>query len=344
MAQSTTSETHTRDLDRDCTTLSRHVLEQLQSFSPEAQDLAALMQRIGLAAKLIARRLSHAGLVDDALGFTGEINVQGEAVKRMDVYANQVFISVFRQSGLVCRLASEEMEKPYYIPENCPIGRYTLLYDPLDGSANVDVDLNVGSIFAVRRQEFYDESHEAKDLLQPGDRQIAAGYVLYGASTLLVYSMGQGVHVFVLDPSLGEFVLAQSDIQLPNSGQIYSVNEGNFWQWPEGYRQYIREMHRREGYSGRYSGALVADFHRILMQGGVFLYPETVKNPTGKLRLLYEAAPMAFLAEQAGGKASDGQKPILLRQPQALHERCPLIIGSAADVDFVEACLAESVP
>nr|BAA08536.1 fructose-1,6-bisphosphatase [Synechococcus elongatus PCC 7942 = FACHB-805] len=338
MAQSTTSETHTRDLDRDCTTLSRHVLEQFQSFSPEAQDLAALMQRIGLAAKLIARRLSHAGLVDDALGFTGEINVQGEASKRMDVYANQVFISVFRQSGLVCRLASEEMEKPYYIPENCPIGRYTLLYDPLDGSANVDVDLNVGSIFAVRRQEFYDESHEAKDLLQPGDRQIAAGYVLYGASTLLVYSMGQGVHVFVLDPSLGEFVLAQSDIQLPNSGQIYSVNEGNFCSGPKVSPVHPGNASPRR-LQRRYSGALVADFHRILMQGGVFLYPETVKNPTGKLRLLYEAPPMAFLAEQAGGKASDGQKPILLRQPQALHRRCPLIIGSAADVDFVDSLL-----
>lgn len=343
MSAPTIAETHTRDLDRDCTTLSRHVLEQMQSFGPEAQDLAALMQRVGLAAKLIARRLSRAGLVDDALGFTGDTNIQGEAVKQMDVYANQVFISVFRHSGLVCRLASEEMEKPYYIPENCPIGRYTLLYDPLDGSANVDVDLNVGSIFAVRRQAFYDESQEAHDLLQPGDRQIAAGYVLYGASTLLVYSLGQGVHVFVLDPSLGEFVLAQSDVRLPDRGQVYSVNEGNFGQWPEGYRQYIREMHRRDGYSCRYSGALVADFHRILMQGGVFLYPETVKHPSGKLRLLYEAAPMAFLAEQAGGKASDGRQSILSLQPTALHQRCPLVIGSAADVDFVESCVQTPV-
>lgn len=194
-------------LDRDSTTLSRHVLQQLQSFSPEAQDLSALMNRIALAGKLIARRLTRAGLVEDALGFTGRTNVQGESVKKMDVFANQVFISAFQQSGLVCRLASEEMENPYYIPENCPIGRYTLLYDPIDGSSNVDINLNVGSIFSIRRQEGEDLDKSAKDLLQAGRNQIAAGYILYGPSTLLVYSIGRGVHAFTLDPSLGEFIL-----------------------------------------------------------------------------------------------------------------------------------------
>jgi fructose-1,6-bisphosphatase I len=236
-------------LDRDSTTLSRHVLQQLQSFSPEAQDLSALMNRIALAGKLIARRLTRAGLVEDALGFTGRTNVQGESVKKMDVFANQVFISAFQQSGLVCRLASEEMENPYYIPENCPIGRYTLLYDPIDGSSNVDINLNVGSIFSIRRQEGEDLDKSAKDLLQAGRNQIAAGYILYGPSTLLVYSIGRGVHAFTLDPSLGEFILFAENIRIPDHGPVYSVNEGNFWQWEDSIRDYIRYVHRHDGYT-----------------------------------------------------------------------------------------------
>ncbi len=335
---------HKYALDRDSTTLSRHVLQQLQSFAPEAQDLSILMNRIALAAKLIARRLSRAGLVEDALGFTGRTNIQGESVKRMDEYANQVFISVFEQSGLVCRLASEEMEKPYYIPENCPIGRYTLLYDPIDGSSNVDINLNVGSIFAIRRQEGDDIDGTAQDLLQCGrNHQIAAGYVLYGPSTVLVYSIGTGVHAFALDPSLGEFILFGENIQIPPHGPIYSVNEGNFWQWEESIRDYTRYVHRHEGYSARYSGALVGDFHRTLFQGGVFLYPGTVKSPEGKLRLLYESAPLAFLAEQAGGRASTGAHEVLDVVPDRLHMRTPLVIGSKDDVALVESFIQEQV-
>ncbi len=330
-------------LDRDCTTLSRHVLQQLQSFSPDAQDLSALMNRIGLAGKLIARRLSRAGLVDDALGFTGGVNVQGEEVKKMDVYANSVFISVFKQSGLVCRLASEEMEKPYYIPENCPVGRYTLLYDPVDGSSNLDTNLNVGSIFSIRQQEGNDEDGTASDLLQHGRKQLAAGYVLYGPSTLLVYSIGTGVHAFTLDPSLGEFILADENITIPKHGPVYSVNEGNFWQLDESIRDYIRYVHRHEGYTARYSGALVGDLHRILYQGGVFLYPGTMKNPQGKLRLLYESAPMAFLMEQAGGRATTGMEEILDVVPQELHQRTPLIAGSLEDVALVESFIKEGI-
>lgn len=327
-------------LDRDCTTLSRHVLQQLHSFSADAQDLSAIMNRIGLAAKLIARRLSRAGLMENVLGVTGDINVQGETVKKMDVYANDVFISVFKQSGLVCRLASEEMEQPYYIPENCPIGRYTLLYDPIDGSSNVDININVGSIFAIRQQE--DEDNGAgNDLLQSGRKQIAAGYVLYGPSTMLVYSIGTGVHAFTLDPSLGEFILSNENIRIPDHGSIYSVNEGNFWQWEESFRDYIRYMHRHEGYTARYSGALVGDIHRILFQGGVFLYPGTVKKPEGKLRLLYETAPLAFLIEQAGGRASAGTQDILDVVPDKLHARSPLIIGSKEDVALVESFIQE---
>jgi fructose-1,6-bisphosphatase I len=328
-------------LDRDCTTLSRHVFQQLQNFSPEAQDLSFLMSRIGLAAKLIARRLSRAGLMEGALGFTGGVNVQGEAVKKMDVYANEVFISVFEQSGLVCRLASEEMDEPYYIPENCPIGRYTLLYDPIDGSSNVDVNLNVGSIFSIRQQAGADEDGSAQDLLQDGHQQLAAGYVLYGPSTILVYSIGKGVHAFTLDPSLGEFILSSGNIRIPDHGSNYSVNEGNFWQWDEALRDFIRYVHRHEGYSARYSGALVGDFHRILSQGGVFLYPGTLKQPEGKLRLLYESAPLAFLMEQAGGRASTGTQALLDVVPEKLHARTPLIIGSKDDVTLVESFIQE---
>ncbi|MGK7942591.1 MAG: class 1 fructose-bisphosphatase [Crocosphaera sp.] len=328
-------------LDRDCTTLSRHILQQLKSFSPEAQDLSAIMNRIALAGKLISRRLSQAGLMADVLGFTGETNVQGESVKKMDVYANDVFISVFKQSGLVCRLASEEMDKPYYIPENCPIGRYTLLYDPIDGSSNVDINLNVGSIFAIRQQTGDDLDGEGSDLLQDGRKQLAAGYIVYGPSTMLVYSIGHGVHSFILDPSLGEFILAQENIQMPDHGPVYSTNEGNFWQWDEAIRDYTRYVHRHEGYTARYSGALVGDIHRILMQGGVFLYPGTIKKPEGKLRLLYETAPLAFLIEQAGGKASDGMKSILDIVPDKLHARSPVVIGSKEDVSLVESFIQD---
>lgn len=330
-------------LDRDCTTLSRHVLQQLQSYSPDAQDLSAIMNRIGLAAKLISRRLTNAGLMEGALGFTGEVNVQGESVKKMDTYANDVFISVFKQSGLVCRLASEEMDKPYYIPENCPIGRHTLLYDPIDGSSNVDINLNVGSIFAIRQQQGDDIDGDGKDLLQSGRQQIAAGYVLYGPSTILVYSIGKGVHSFTLDPSLGEFILSDENIKVPEKGPIYSVNEGNFWQWDESLRNYIRYVHRHEGYTARYGGALVGDIHRIFMQGGVFLYPGTVKKPEGKLRLLYESAPLAFLVEQAGGRASTGNQEILDVIPDKIHARTPLIIGSREDVALVESFIKEGV-
>lgn len=332
---------HDQVLDRDCTTLSRHVLEQLQSFSADAQDLSAIMNRIALAGKLIARRLSRAGLMEGALGFTGNTNVQGESVKKMDVYANEVFISVFKQSGLVCRLASEEMEQPYYIPENCPIGRYTLLYDPIDGSSNVDININVGSIFAIRQQEGTDDDGSASDLLQSGRKQIAAGYILYGPSTMLVYSIGRGVHAFVLDPSLGEFILADENLRIPEHGPIYSVNEGNFWQWDEPIRDVVRYVHRHEGYTARYGGALVGDLHRILYQGGVFLYPGTIKKPEGKLRLLYEAAPLAFLVEQAGGRASTGTQDILDVVPDRLHARVPLMIGSQEDVALVESFIQE---
>lgn len=289
-------------LDRDCTTLSRHILQQLNNYSGEAQDLSAIMARIGLAGKLIARRLSRAGLMDNVLGFTGESNIQGESVKKMDVYANEVFISVFKHSGLVCRLASEEMEKPFYIPENCPIGRYTLLYDPIDGSSNVDINLNVGSIFSIRQQEGEDLDGKAEDLLQDGRKQVAAGYILYGPATVLVYTMGKGVHSFFLDPSLGEFILAEENIRIPEHGSVYSVNEGNFWHWDEGYRNYIRYVHRHEGYTGRYSGALVADVHRILTQGVSFCILEAQTNQKANSDFCTKLLPLPLLLNKLGVK------------------------------------------
>lgn len=322
-------------------TLSQHVLQQLNSLGPDAQDLSAIMNRIAFAGKLVSRRLTRAGLVEDALGFTGRQNVQGESVKKMDVYANDVFISVFKQSGLVCRLVSEEMDEIYYMPESCSLSRYTLLYDPIDGSSNVDINLNVGSIFALRKQKGDDKDQTGADLLTPGHDQLVAGYILYGPSTVFVYSIGKGVHSFTLDPSLGEFILSSENIQIPAHGSNYSTNEGNFWQWDEPYRDYIRYMHRHEGYSGRYSGALVGDFHRILMQGGVFLYPGTMKKPEGKLRLLYESAPLAFLAEQASGKATTGEQRVMDLKPDHIHMRSPLIIGSTEDVALVESFIQE---
>jgi fructose-1,6-bisphosphatase I len=322
-------------------TLSRHVLQEFGDFSPEAQDFSALMHRIGLAGKMIARHLSKAGLVEGALGVTGAVNIQGEEVKQMDEYANAAFICALEQSGLVCRLVSEEMDEPAHLPENCSLGRYALLFDPIDGSSNIDADLSVGSIFSIIRGQGIDDRNY-EDLLQPGSAQLAAGYILYGPSTQLIYSMGKGVHAFTLDPSLGEFVLSRTHIRTPTHGATYSLNEGYFCKWSGAMQEYIRFVHRQEGYTARYSGALVADVHRILLYGGVYLYPSTQTKPSGKLRLLYEASPLAFLLEQAGGKAvtTDGQR-ILDIQPTALHQRVPLIIGSTENVVEVERILQE---
>jgi fructose-1,6-bisphosphatase I len=214
---------------------------------------------------------------------------------------------------------------------------YTLLYDPIDGSSNTDNNLSLGSIFSIRKQEGDDVDGTASDLFTPGRNQIAAGYILYGPSTMLVYTIGKGVHSFTLDPSLGEFILTEENIQIPDKGSVYSVNEGNFWQWDESIREYIRYVHRTEGYSARYSGAMVSDIHRVLLQGGVFLYPGTKEKPEGKLRLLYETAPLAFVIEQAGGRATTGHMEILDVVAKKLHQRTPLIIGSKQDVAKVES-------
>lgn len=330
-----------RELNQGFMTLSRHVLQSFGTYSPEAQDFSTLLRRISLAGKMIGRNLSKAGLVENTLGVTGTLNVQGEEVKKMDEYANSAFIRAIEQSGLVCRLVSEEMEESYHLPENCSLGRYAVLFDPIDGSSNIDADLSIGSIFSIIRAEGTEVDNN-EDLLQQGYKQLAAGYILYGPSTQFVYSMGKGVHAFILDPSLGEFVLWKENIRTPQRGSTYSVNEGYFCQWAGAMQEFIRFVHRTDGYTARYSGALVADVHRILMYGGVYLYPGTLAQPQGKLRLLYEASPLAYLLEQAGGRAitTEGER-ILDIHPADLHQRVPLVIGSADNVSEVADIMAK---
>jgi len=292
-----------------------------------------------LVGKMIAHDLRRAGL-NKILGTTGETNIQGEVVKKLDQIANDTFVRVFENSGLVCVLASEEMEKPLTMVEEG--ARYMLLVDPLDGSSNTDVNMPLGAIFSIRRSKPRQRQSVEDELLQKGTEQIAAGYMLYGASTMLVFTVGQGVHGFTLEPSIGEYVLSNENIRIPPKGKVYSVNEGNYHRWPGGtqkYLDYVKMEDKATGrpYSGRYSGCLVADVHRIILGGGIYLYPGENAKPEGKLRLMYEGNPLAMVVEQAGGKASTGITRILEVEPKALHQRVPLIIGSAEDVSCAEA-------
>ncbi|MEW6323840.1 MAG: class 1 fructose-bisphosphatase [Nitrospirota bacterium] len=322
-------------------TLTRHILSQ-QRVHPEATgELSALLVQIGLAAKVISRELALLGL--GALkGQTGDINVQGEAVKRLDAFANETFVHAFGHSGLVCTLISEEMEKPLHLPENCGRAKYTLLFDPIDGSSNIDVNGAVGSIFSIYRRPTSGDHTAPEPNLRPGSEQVIAGYVLYGPGTMLVYADSHGVQAFTLDAGIGEFLLAYDQIRIPAKGAIYSVNEGHSGAWPPEIRRFVDYLKGRDPatgrpYSGRYIGAFVADFHRTLMSGGVFLYPaDTAKRPSGRLRLLYEVNPMGLIAERAGGKASTGTGRILDIMPTSLHQRVPVIIGSADDVALGE--------
>lgn len=321
-------------------TLARHIF-QTQSAHPGATgEFSALMTQIGLAGKMIASDLRRAGLIN-ILGFTGETNVQGEAVKKLDEIANETIVKVFQYSGLVCALASEEMEKPVTLPENWPRGKYILLFDPLDGSSNTDVNMPLGTIFSVLRYEGAGGLPSEGELIRPGTEQVAAGYLMYGSSTMLVYTSGQGVHGFTLDPGVGEYLLSHENLRMPSRGKVYAANEGNYHKWPAGtqrYVDYLKGTDKAAGrpYSGRYSGCLAADVHRILLGGGIYLYPGEKDKPEGKLRLLYEANPLGMVVEQAGGRASTGMEPILGIQPKVLHQRVPLIIGSKDDVGMAE--------
>ena len=321
-------------------TISRYILEHEKSCPEEGGDLSGLLCDIALTGKMIAREVRKAGLVD-ILGQTGTINVQGEEVQKLDDYANECFIKNFDHSGRLCVMASEEEEGPIPIPKKFKCGDYVLLFDPLDGSSNIDVNVSIGSIFSIyKRISEGNESGTVQDLLRKGSEQVAAGYVLYGSSTMLVYTTGNGqVDGFTLDPSVGEFLLSHADIKIPDKGKIYSCNEGYrnlFFDGSRRFLDYLQEEDKSTGrpYSARYVGSMVADVHRTLLYGGIFMYPATSKAPGGKLRLLYEANPMGMLIEQAGGLASTGTESILELEPTELHQRVPLYMGSKKDVEL----------
>src|SRR5437867_2846115 len=326
-------------------TIERFIMEQ-ERLHPEATgELSNLLYDLCLAAKIISRHVRRAGLTD-ILGPAGAINVSGDLQQKLDMFANETVRHSLQHTGRICIMASEEDREPVPVPQDKPAGKYVLLYDPLDGSANSDVNVSIGTIFAIHKRVTPKHgTAAAKDCLQPGRKQVAAGYILYGSSTMLVYTTGQGVHGFTLDPTIGEFLLSHPDIRTPDVGKYYSVNESNWNKWTPAVQRVVAafkngDSGRVEAKNARYIGSLVADIHRNLMSGGVFLYPADANAPQGKLRLLYEAAPLAFVVEQAGGAAIDGERDILDIQPTALHQRTPLIIGSKQDVAFARAVLA----
>jgi fructose-1,6-bisphosphatase I len=321
------------------TTIERFIFDQEHRYPEATGELSNLLYDIALAAKIIAAAIRRAGLVN-ILGTAGARNVQGEEQQKLDIIANETIKNCLNHTGRVCVMASEEDEDIIPVPPEYPVGKYAVLYDPLDGSSNIDVNSAVGTIFSIYRRISMEGRGTVSDVLQPGCKQVAAGYVMYGSSTMLVYTTGQGVHGFTLDPTIGEFLLSHPKIVTPRVGQYYSVNESNFWRWDTGVQTAVRGLKGEmpDGHkpkNSRYIGSLVADFHRNLIAGGIFLYPADSKNPGGKLRLLYEASPMAYIAEQAEGSATDGLNRILDIMPSGLHQRTPLVIGSREDVGFV---------
>ncbi len=322
-------------------TLGQFIIERQSDFPYAKGELSRLLRDIGIAAKMVNREVNKAGLVD-ILGDYGSTNVQGEEVKKLDVYANEQFISALSSGGETCAVASEEVEE--MVPINTEISKnakYVVAIDPLDGSSNIDVNVSIGTIFSIYRRTTLSGASNLTDFMQKGTEQVAAGYVIYGSSTMLVYTTGKGVNGFTLDPSIGEFCLSHHDMKIPKQGYIYSINEGNYAHFPEGVKKYIKFCQEEDDktkrpYSSRYIGSLVADFHRNLLKGGIYIYPATAKASNGKLRLMYECNPLAFIVEQAGGKASDGFTRIMDLQPSSLHQRTPLFIGSSDMVSKVE--------
>ena len=317
-------------------TLERFISLHPPAFPGGASVLTGLLSQIGLVGKYLAHDLRRAALLD-MLGTTGATNVQGETVKKLDEIANETFVRLLQQNGQVCALASEEMAQPVLLPRSGAQGSYMVLLDPLDGSSNTDVNMPLGSIFSLVMKRRPEEVLSARDLVQNGTEQVAAGYLLFGASTMLVFTTGQGVQGFTLDPESGDYLLSHKAITMPARGTVYAANEGNYHKWPSGTQKYfdylkVKDTTTGRPYSGRYSGCLVADVHRILLGGGIYLYPGELDKPEGKLRLLYEANPLAWVVEQAGGRASTGTMRILEVEATQLHQRVPLIIGSMDDV------------
>ncbi len=316
-----------------------HIVEQERLYPNASGSLTGLLMDLIYATKIISREVNKAGLVD-VLGITGNTNVHGEEVKKLDEYANNSLFNAMDHGGHLCMMASEEMEEAVPVPDEFPKGKYVLMFDPLDGSSNIDANVSIGTIFSIHRKVSEGADGKLEDCLQKGRYQVAAGYVIYGSSTMLVYTTGNGVNGFTLDPSVGEFLLSHENIKTPAKGKIYSANEGNAKYWDEATKKYVEYLKEKDSetgrpYSLRYIGSLVADFHRNLLYGGIFLYPIDYKDPQkpkGKLRLLYEASPLAFIVEQAGGLATTGNENMLDIEPSELHQKVPLIIGSKEDV------------
>ncbi|MFL5577130.1 MAG: class 1 fructose-bisphosphatase [Gemmatimonadaceae bacterium] len=323
-------------------TIERYIIEQERLYPEATGELSGILYDVALAAKMIANKVRSAGLAD-ILGSDGSENVQGEVQQKLDVIANDIIVKAMDHTGRLCAMASEEEPDIIPIPDNFKCGKYVLTFDPLDGSSNIDVNVPVGTIFSVMRKITRGPRGEMEDMLQPGRRQVAAGYILYGSSTMLVYTTGQGAHGFTLDPSIGEFLLSHPNIRIPERGRYLSVNDSYEQVWDENVKGLMRRYRGLDGeqkaMNVRYVGSLVADFHRNLLGGGIFAYPANRKSPNGKLRLLYEASPLAFICEQAGGAACDGRQRILDIQPTELHQRTPLFIGSKLDVETAHQML-----
>ena len=326
-------------------TLGEFIIENQAEFAYSSGELSRLINSIRLAAKVVNHEVNKAGLVD-ITGAAGETNVQGEDQQKLDVYANEKFIQTLTNREIVCGIASEENDDFITIAgqNGDHKNKYVVLMDPLDGSSNIDVNVSVGTIFSIyRRISPIGSPVQLEDFLQPGSKQVAAGYIVYGTSTMLVYTTGHGVNGFTLNPALGSWYLSHPDMQFPEKGRIYSVNEGNYVHFPQGVKDYIKYCQKEEGdrpYTSRYIGSLVSDFHRNMIKGGIYFYPTTSAAPKGKLRLLYECNPMAFIAEQAGGKASDGHRRILDLEPTELHERVPFFCGNKEMVEKAEEFMA----
>jgi len=328
--------------NRPIVTVQQHIPEEQRRFPGASGEFSWLLSGITLATKMIQAKVRRAGLTN-ILGEAGDMNVQGEVQQKLDVYANEVLIHCLKVRESIGILASEENENPHTVHNESPNAKYAVVFDPLDGSSNIDVNVSVGTTFSILRRPVDAELNEAsKWVLQPGSEQVAAGYVVYGSSTILVYSAGNGVHGFTLDPAVGAYVLSHENIRMPQQGKYYSVNEAYRDSFPSPYRSYLEDVRRGElgrTYASRYIGSMVADFHRTLLRGGVFLYPPTADNPEGKLRLLYEANPIAFIAEEAGGMAYDGGRRLLDVVPTSIHQRTPLVVGSRREMEYFAACL-----
>ena len=335
------------DAEHPIITIQQHILEQQMQFPGVSGEFSALLSSITLATKMIQAKVRRAGLTD-ILGAVDSVNVQGEVQQKLDIYANQVMMHSLHYRESVAVMASEENENPITIRHDNPNAKYIVFFDPLDGSSNIDVNVSVGTTFSIMKRPTDENgvlsTTPEDDMLQPGYKQVAAGYVVYGSSTILVYSVGDGVHGFTLDPAVGAYVLSHENMQMPDQGIYYSVNEANMNTFPPVYNTFIENLKGGalgNKYSSRYIGSMVADFHRTLLRGGVFMYPPTHTHPQGKLRMMYEANPIAYIAEQANGVASNGNTRMLDASPEHIHQRTPLIVGSKTEMAEFERCLKE---